>query len=411
MKFNLYLKDKKATTTLIYLFISYNGERIKFSLGLNVPVVCWDSKRNEVKSNYPDYKFINDSINIKSNAIKEKFYKLSSLYPEYTLKELKELYEIDIRVQSKLLGDTFQSLLTIIDSYSQYIESSKSVQTLKNVKSLKLHLIEFNKINPISISKIDKSFIDKFLVYFSNQKLGNNYYYYTMKRLKTILNWSYERGLHNYNNYKTISFRNFIISKDEIETFSLTIDEFKRILELELKEKHLSNARDTFIFACLTGQRYKDYKNNLSKNDIDGNFWRLKQEKTNTLINIPLNETAMDILKKYEYNLPITSNQKINDALKVIGERAEVNKLFTKIRKSGNKVIKEIKPKFEFLSFHDSRRTFISISDELGMNPEIIRQISGHKTYSEFKKYLNIDEDRIKSESGKWNEISKIGAL
>ena len=231
------------------------------------------------------------------------------------------------------------------------------------------------------------------------------------KHLKTIMNWGFEREFHNFVDFQRINFKNFIVRKDEIETFSLSIDEFERILELELKEKHLSNARDTFIFACLTGQRYKDYKNNLSKNDIDGNFWRLKQEKTNTLISIPLNETAMEILKKYDYNLPITSNQKINDALKVIGERAEVNKLFTKIRKSGNKVIKEIKPKFEFLSFHDSRRTFISISDELGMNPEIIRLISGHKTYSEFKKYLNVDEDRIVNESGKWNEMLKIGAL
>lgn len=179
----------------------------------------------------------------------------------------------------------------------------------------------------------------------------------------------------------------------------------KTIQNLELIESRLIKARDIFVFACLTGQRYKDYKNNLRKENIDGDFWIIKQEKTNTITNIPLNSTARDILIKYNFDLPIISNQKLNDYIKIIGEKAEINKSITKIRKSGNNTIKLTKPKFELLSFHDTSRTFISISDELGMNPEIIRQISGHKTYSEFKKYLNIDRQRITNESKKWENI------
>ncbi len=411
MIFNYYLKDKKADTTLLYLFISYKGNRIKLSLGIKIPSMYWDSKRNEVKSNFVDYKQLNDNIFQKSKPIRETFLKLSLENPELELTELKEMYLNRIEVDSKKLYDNFNSLIKLVDLYIDYLTLSKSKNSLKAIITLKNQLTELNKFYPLTLSKIDKNFPDAFLDYFSRKKLSNNYFMNQTKHLKTIMNWGFEREFHNFVEFQRINFKNFIVRKDEIETFSLSIDEFKRIINLELKESRLTKARDIFVFACLTGQRYKDYKNNLRKEDIDGNFWRMKQEKTNTITNIPLNDVAKEILIKYDYNLPVISNQKLNDYIKIIGERAEINKPFTKIRKSGNKTIKETKPKYEFLSFHDSRRTFISISDELGINPEIIRQISGHKTYSEFKKYLNIEEDRIKNESEKWNKISKIGAL
>jgi len=232
-----------------------------------------------------------------------------------------------------------------------------------------------------------------------------------MKKIKTILNWGFENELHSFTDYMKISPKNFIVSPDEIEVFSLSIDELKSIIDLELNEKYLERARDLFVFACLTGQRYIDYKENLAKNSIDGEFWRLRQKKTNTITNIPLNDLALSILKKYNYELPVISNQKINEYLKEIGKRADLNRLFTITRKSGNNKTKETKPKYEILSFHDARRTFISISDELGMNPEIIRKISGHKTHKEFNKYLNIEEDRMMNELGKWTKILKNGSL
>ncbi len=405
MKFNLYLKDKKAKNTLLFFYISESGERIKISLGVTIPVAYWDSKRNEVKSSYPDYKLINDLIQNLTNKIKERFFELKALYPDYLLKELKEEYDKDLKFEKNKVGDSFNGLMNLFNLYIEYISESKSKNTLKNIKAVKKHLINFNKNYPLNISKIDKYFVDVFLKYFISNNLGNNYFFNVVKRIKTVLNWGLERNLHDSINFKQISFSNFIIGKDEIETFSLSIDEFRRIENLELDEEHLIHIRDVFVFACLTGQRYTDYKNNLHRDNIDGDFWNMKQDKTNSIINIPLNSKAVSILEKYDYNLPIVSNQRTNTNLKIIGRLAKIDKPVTKIRKIGSKIVKTIKPKFEFLSFHDSRRTFITISDELGINPEIIRQISGHKTYSEFKKYLHIDKKRLTDESKKWENV------
>ena len=411
MKFNLYLKDKNSNYTLLYNYISYKGQRIKLSLGIKIPVPYWDFKRNEVKSNYSDYLTLNNLIESKSKLLRDEFLNLSLLNPDLSLKELKDVFENKQNEEDGKLKDDFNSLIILFDLYIDYLNKSKSKNTFKTTNTIKEHIKKMNKIERLSISKINKHFPNKFLQYCIDNNISNNYYINMLKRIKTILNWGFENEFHSFTDYMKISPKNFIVSPDEIEVFSLSIDELKSIIDLELNEKYLERARDLFVFACLTGQRYIDYKENLTKNSIDGEFWRLRQKKTNTITNIPLNDLALSILKKYNYELPVISNQKINEYLKEIGKRADLNRLFTITRKSGNNKTKETKPKYEILSFHDARRTFISISDELGMNPEIIRKISGHKTHKEFNKYLNIEEDRMMNELGKWTKILKNGSL
>lgn len=411
MKFNIYLKNKNAEFTNLYLFISYKGERIKLSLGVKVPAPYWDFRRNEVKSNFKDYQTLNNLIETKSKLIRDEFYSLSNNKPELSLKDLKVLYDNKQNQFEGKLQDDFNSLVELIDKYNIYLKNSKSKNSLKGALAIRKHIIQMNKTDKLTLSKIDKHFPNKFLNYCVINGISNNYFINMMKKIKTIMNWGFENELHSFTDYLKISPKNFVVSPDEIETFSLNRNELNSIIELELNEKYLERARDLFVFACLTGQRYIDYKENLSKNSIDGEFWRLRQKKTNTITNIPLNELALSILEKYDYDIPVISNQKINDYLKEIGKRAGLNRLFTRTRKSGNNQNKETKPVFDILSFHDARRTFISISSELGMSTEIIRKISGHKTYKEFSKYLNIEEDRMKDELSKWTNMLKNTSL
>jgi hypothetical protein len=56
------------------------------------------------------------------------------------------------------------------------------------------------------------------------------------------------------------------------------------------------------------------------------------------------------------------------------------------------KSLGEIKPKFELIVTHTGRRTFITLSLERGMAPELIMEITGQKTYREFRKYLKLTE-------------------
>ena len=47
-------------------------------------------------------------------------------------------------------------------------------------------------------------------------------------------------------------------------------------------------------------------------------------------------------------------------------------------------------PKWEFISTHTARRTFVTLSLEKGMRPEVLMTITGHKDNKTMKKYLKI---------------------
>ena len=95
---------------------------------------------------------------------------------------------------------------------------------------------------------------------------------------------------------------------------------------------------------------------------------------------------ALPILKKYNYNLPAISNQKFNEYLKDIGEIAELNQPVRIIRFSGVKEVQIRQPKYEFMSSHMARRTFVTIMLEKGV--PVICSSKNHST----RRYSDADE-------------------
>jgi len=61
------------------------------------------------------------------------------------------------------------------------------------------------------------------------------------------------------------------------------------------------------------------------------------------------------------------------------------------------------KPKYEFITTHVARRTFITLSLEKGMRPEVVMEISGHKDWRVFKQYIKIVTKVKEKEMEKWN--------
>jgi integrase len=117
--------------------------------------------------------------------------------------------------------------------------------------------------------------------------------------------------------------------------------------------------------------------------------------KTDKSYFVPLNGFALTILNKYKdaYRpLPVMSNQKTNDYLKELGKLVEIDEPTSLTKRRGNEKLTNTQPKYEFISTHTARRTFITLSLEKGMRPEVVMRISGHSNYATFKKYIKISE-------------------
>jgi integrase len=176
----------------------------------------------------------------------------------------------------------------------------------------------------------------------------------------------------------------------------------------------LEKTRDIFVFACLTGQRFSDLKN-LRLGDLNlestNPTWTLYQVKGNKRkkITVPLLPKAVEILKKHCdfsnpmecYAFKIQCNQKMNQNIKVVAELAKVNTPVAKNRYSGKRRIDVLKPKHQFITIHTARKTFVTLNLLKGLQPDLIRSITGHEDHRVMLRYLSLSEQTTINEFNK----------
>lgn len=112
----------------------------------------------------------------------------------------------------------------------------------------------------------------------------------------------------------------------------LTEQELIMIRDAKLTGK-LDRVRDLFIFSAYTGLAYCDMASfNFGENaEKVGDLYYIdgSRLKTGTKFFTPILRPAMDVLVKYDYKLPVITNQKMNDYLKVIQLQLGIHKNLT----------------------------------------------------------------------------------
>ena len=168
-------------------------------------------------------------------------------------------------------------------------------------------------------------------------------------------------GLAKRNPYKAVR-----IDKGEdgggLEKY-LTKNEFKKICQAECPLKSVEKARDLFIFqvwTCLAYVDLADFDMKKVKKDRQGRLiYTGNIQKTGQEFTFMLLPEAVRILDKYNGKLPIMSNQKYNDALKMLTVYAKVNKV---------------------ISSHWARHTGATLMLNAGIDMEIVAKVLGHSS-------------------------------
>jgi integrase len=403
-KIKYYLKDPQSDQdTLIYLMFRYKRKTLKYSTGESINPKFWNPKSQRAKetskfAEYPELNHFLDKLGERTTNI-FRSYKADGIIPDpRKLREaLKDSYNENVSASN------FEEL------FEEFVESKKIIYAKTTIvkyremmDSLKAYVKKSRMV--LSFDNIDLQFYEKFTNYLiSDLKLVNNTITKQIKTLKTFLNWAADHG-YNLNH----DFKKFKVSYSEADTIALTYKELMAILELDLKEnKSMERVRDTFCFGCFTGLRFGDIKH-LKKDNIQGKEIHLNIRKTKETLVIPLNKFALDILKKYNYNLPIFSNAMANIHIKDIGELAKINDPIIRTRHRGSEILQVTLPKHKFLSAHTGRRTFVTLSLELGMRPEIVMSITGHKDYKTFKRYIKLtSKAKMQEMQQVWNKSEK----
>ena len=119
--------------------------------------------------------------------------------------------------------------------------------------------------------------------------------------------------------------------------------------------------RDCFVFACYTALAYSDLAS-ISIDDVKEqngvHFIQKNRIKTGVQYTIPLNDIAMTILKRYNYQLPILTNQRYNSYLKEIADLCGIDKKLTS---------------------HLARHTAATLMLNSGISIDVVAKILGHR--------------------------------
>jgi integrase len=90
---------------------------------------------------------------------------------------------------------------------------------------------------------------------------------------------------------------------------------------------------------------------------------------------------------------PVIANQNMNSSLHLLFKLAGFNDPIKIVYYQGNERKEELIPKYELISTHAGRRTFICMALSKGIPPSVVMKWTGHSDYKAMKPYIDIADD------------------
>jgi integrase len=392
---NFYLKEPKSENeTLIFLVFRFNNQQLKYSTNEKINPDYWNpvNQRARETKKFSEYPEFNTRIANIETSVKNAYRKLLNDGIEPTPEIIKEELNILLLKNTKKKGLT---LFEFIESYIAEQKQIKSINTIKAYQNFYNYLKKYceEKRVKLDFQDIDLNFYNSFINYLTiDQNLAQNTIGSKIKNLKVMMNEASDRGLNQNFDFKN---RRFKKVTEETDKIYLNTTELNKIFSLDLSDNgRLERVRDLFILGCYTGMRFSDFIQMQKENIIDGNKIKIRTQKTNEMVVIPVHPYVKAILEKYDGDIPTPlSNQKMNEYLKEIGELSEINEMIMNSITRGGKVERNTTEKFNLISTHTARRSFATNLYLADVPAITIMKITGHRTDKSFLRYIRITQE------------------
>lgn len=394
VKFNLKNSLNPNEKTQIFLVFNFAGNRLRYYTGKRIEPKHWDKVKQRARSSYENAISLNAFLKTTANFLETEFNESQILKKKISIESLK------VALNKRFDQETEISVFEKFDEFIEASKISKAASTIRKYKTTINQMKRFCDDKRISLTfdSFDLTFDERFKDFLiTDLKLTNNTVAKHYKTLKVFLNWATEKG---YN--KSTEFNKLKAREIDGEIYFLDWDELMRLFYLEIESDKLKRVRDLFCFGCFTGLRFSDIIN-LKQENINNDTIVVNTLKTGTKAIIPLNKYSRIIYDRYQsadkYNLfQSISNQKMNTYLKELGKLAEINTPVQIIRYSGAERLEKLVPKYEVLTSHVARKTFITNAMIKGMSTEVIMDITTHSSYKAFKRYFKVVDEQKRSQ-------------
>lgn len=394
------LKEPKSVDkTLVYMFYSFNNQRLKYSTGEKIHPKFWNSTKQRAKetAQFPEYPEFNQRLNNIETAVNNCYRRLlndSRIISPSVLRE-----ELTNELRTDELTSKQLTLIEWMEAEVELLKVNKKEGTIKVYRTLINHLKAYSSKYKVVLTfeSIDLGFYETFRGYLQNEKkLVDNSCGKQIRTLKFFLNLATEKGINVNQAYRS---RLFKTVEETVEHIYLTEDELTKMYEVDLSSKpSLDRVRDLFLIGCHTGLRFSDFTElkpeNLQESN-SGYVFNIKTNKTNEKVVVPVKSVVKKIWDKYGGLLPRKiSNQKTNSFIKEVGKLAEIDSRVIIKHTRGKHIEEKICPKYELITTHTARRSFATNAYLAGIPAISIMKFTGHKTESSFLKYIKVTQER-----------------
>lgn len=301
-------KARKDGLSPIELSIIIGGDRTVITLDRKVKSTSFNPSTQKVRGDKDLNEYL-EVIRRKCYSIETELIRMDNL----NLETFVHSYKYGIKQKE-------DTLLQIYDKHNELYKDNVLCGKIDNAALYKYkksrervadYLQSIDKTD-IKLKDITPSFIEGYQNY-CLKTLKTNTTNKQLKMLKKILSFAVKERLLEVNPFQ------MTLKEEKLDYHTLTIDDVKYLLSVEITDKRIASIRDLFVFQSMTGLSYADMAS-LSMDDIKDDVIIKRRKKTDVQFVIPVLPIAKSILEKYEYKLPIISNQKYNQYLKVLGD-------------------------------------------------------------------------------------------
>lgn len=405
-------KEQGKDDARLKLRVRWSGQTVCFNPGYRISVKGWSTETQRCRPNTfhgvhktPASK-INREIQSYLDAVDDAFVFFERGGKTPSKDELRAKVESTLGIAGDK-ENASESLSDIIDRFveSESVLSSWSKGTIAKLRTLQKHLNEF--MPTLRASDITNATLENIVKWYVDRGYRNSTISKNIAILKWFIRWAYRNGYYAGKAHETFSVK---IHNYDKEVIYLSWEELMTVCSLDLGEKtFLDNIRNVFCFCCFTSLRYSDVQK-LAWTDVHENSISVVTKKTTDILRIELNKHSRKFLDKYrgmKYKgnrvFPVYANQVMNRGLKDIGLKASLDEKIRLVSYSGNKRIEKVFEKWQLLTTHCARRTFVVNAMYLGIPEDVIRSWTGHSDSNAMKPYKKVVDELKRSEMDKFN--------
>jgi integrase len=386
---------KKKGKALLSVGFNYKGEAFQVSSKIQVPVECWDGERIVNVGSFKSAARNNEDL----AKYKANMTKLMERYFRYSTVPTKSKFKYDwqnLHNYRGEIGDVAYEIGRFVENFKAEGRKSSYIQKYDD---LHFHVKKYEEQKKVKthISEVNRAWMSGFTGYLVRKNYVDTTIRSHIKNLKGIFKGmqadglAFEKSVLDYE----CPYENYVSSEPII-----TEDEFWRILNLSLEPKD-DIVRVVFLIGCCTGLRFSDILR-LSQSDIfnetsqgqERTLLKFRAQKTGAFIgqDITHDDVLLSLLeRKFQFDCSKFPTAHFR-RLKSICQKANLNEMFSSFTiKAGNQIYFE-KPKWDFITMHSGRRSYITKHYAEGSNELDIMRLTGIKSYATLCTYIKATE-------------------